>query len=159
ALAVLEDNVFNNSICSLLRGFADVTTTNTFTNSQFSLDRQESFQPFYLNGVHASNSTVAGLVLSSGNYSVGIDTVLQNNPYPVALEGGLLPDSAIPLTGNTINAINAGNGGFAGRGGCSQIALPYRLTLPTTDLPGGDLTVDPGVIVEATDPDAALRFR
>ena len=159
AITVLTDNVFNNATCFLLRGFADVTTTNTFTNGSFSVTREESFQPFYINGVHASNSTVAGLVLSGGNYSVGIDTVLQNNPYPVALEGGLLPESAIPLTGNTINAINVGNGGFAGRGRWSQIALPYRLTQPTTDLPGGDLTIDPGVIVEATDPDAALRFR
>ena len=58
----------------------------------------------------------AGLVLSGGNYSVGIDTVLQNNPFPVALEGGLLPESAIPVTGNTVNAIDVGNGGFAGRG-------------------------------------------
>jgi len=159
AVIVLIDNVFNSATCSLLRGFADVTATNTFTNGSFSVTREESFQPFYINGVHASNSTIAGLVLSGGNYSVGIDTVLQNNPYPVALEGGLLPDSAIPLTGNTINAINVGNGGFAGRGRWSQIALPYRLTQPTTDLPGGDLTIDPGVIVEATDPDAALRFR
>jgi hypothetical protein len=159
AITVLKDNVFNSATCFLLRGFADVTATNTFTNGSFSVTREESFQPFYLDGVHASNSTIAGLVLSGGNYSVGIDTVLQNNPYPVALEGGLLPESAIPLTGNTINAINVGNGGFAGRGRWSQIALPYRLTQPTTDFPGGDLTIDPGVIVEATDPDAALRFR
>jgi hypothetical protein len=159
AITVLKDNVFNSSTCFLLRGFADVTTTNTVTGGDFSVTREESFQPFYLNGVHASNSTVAGLVLSGGNYSVGIDTVLQNNPYPVALEGGLLPESAIPLTGNTINAINVGNGGFAGRGRWSQIVLPYRLTQPTTDLPGGDLTIDPGVIVEATDSGAALRFR
>jgi hypothetical protein len=159
AITVLEDNVFNSSTCFLLRGFADVTATNTVTGGDFSVNRQESFQPFYLNGVHASNSITAGLVLSGGNYSVGINTVLQNNPYPVALEGGLLPESAIPLTGNTINAINVGNGGFAGRGRWSQISLPYRLTQPTTDLPGGDLTIDPGVTVEATDPDAALRFR
>jgi hypothetical protein len=159
AITVLKDNVFNSATCSLLRGFADVTETNTFANGSFSVTREESFQPFYINGVHATNSTTAGLILSGGNYLVGIDTVLQNNPYPVALEGGLLPDSAIPLTGNTINAINVGNGGFAGRGRWSQIAPPYRLTQPTTDLPGGDLTIDPGVIVEATDPDAALRFR
>ena len=114
ALTVLNDNVFNGATCSLLRGFADVTTTNTFTNSNFSLDRQESVQPFYIDGVHASNNTTAGLVLSGGNYFVGVNTVLQNNLYPVALEGGLLPGSAIPLTGNTINAINVGNGGFAG---------------------------------------------
>jgi len=159
AITVLQDNVFNNSTCFLLRGFADVTATNTVSGGDFSVTREESFQPFYLNGVHATNSTTAGLVLSGGNYRVGIDTVLQNNPFPVALQGGLLPDSAIPLTGNTINAIDVGNGGFAGRGRWSQISLPYRLTQPTTDLPGGNLTIDPGVIVEATDPDAALRFR
>jgi hypothetical protein len=159
AITVLQDNVFNNSTCFLLRGFADVTATNTVTGGDFSVTREESFQPFYINGVHATNNTTAGLTLSGGNYRVGIDTVLQSNPYPVALEGGLLPDSAIPLTGNTINAINVGNGGFAGRGRWSQISLPYRLTQPTTDFPGGDLTIDPGVIVEATDPDAALRFR
>ena len=159
AIIVLQDNVFNNSTCSLLRGFADVTATNTVTGGDFSVTREESFQPFYINGVHATNNTTAGLILSGGNYRVGIDTILQNNPFPVALQGGLLPDSAIPLTGNAINAINVGNGGFAGRGRWSQIALPFRLTQPTTDLPGGDLTIDPGVVVEATDPGAALRFR
>jgi hypothetical protein len=159
AISVLNDNVFNGATCSLLRGFADVTTTNTFSNSNFSLNRQESVQPLYIDGVHASNNTAAGLVLSGGNYFVGDSTVLQNNLYPVALEGGLLPGSAIPLTGNTINAINVGNGGFAGQGRWSELGLPYRLTQPTTDLPGGDLTIDPGAVVEATDSNAALRFR
>jgi hypothetical protein len=159
AITILTDNVFNGAMCSILRGFADVTATNTFTNGNFSLNRQESVQPLYIDGVHASNNTTAGLVLSGGNYFVGPNTVLQNNPFPVAIEGGLLPGSAIPVTGNTINAIDVGNGGFAGRGRWSQLGLPYRLTQPTTDLPGGDLTIDPGVTVEATDPDAALRFR
>ena len=159
AVIVLENNVFNNSTCSLLRGFADVTATNTVNGGDFSVTREESFQPFYINGVHATNNTTAGLILSGGNFRVGIDTILQNNPFPVALQGGLLPGSAVPLTGNTINAIDVGNGGFAGRGRWSQISLPYRLTQPTTDLPGGDVTVDPGVVVEASDPGAALRFR
>ena len=159
AITMLNDNVFNSAICSVLRGFADVTATNTFTNANFSLNRQESVQPLYIDGVHASNNTTAGLVLSGGNYFVGPNTVLQNNPFPVALEGGLLPGSAIPVTGNTVNAIDVGNGGFAGRGRWSELGLPYRLTQPTTDLPGGDLTIDPDVIVEAANPDAALRFR
>jgi hypothetical protein len=159
AFTVFRNNVFNSSACMLLRGFADVTATNTFTNSNFSLTREESVQPFYIDGVHASNSTIAGLVLSGGNYFVGANTVLQNNPYPISLEGGLLPGSAIPLTGNGINAIDVGDGGFAGRGRWSQFNLPYRLTQPTTDLPGGDVTIDPGVIVEATDANAAMRFR
>jgi hypothetical protein len=159
AIIVLQDNVFNSSTCFLLRGFADVTETNTVTNGNFSLNRQESVQPLYIDGVHASNNTTAGLVLSGGNYFIGPNTLLQNNPFPVALEGGLLPGSAIPAAGNTVNAIDVGNGGFAGRGRWSQLGLPYRLTQPTTDLPGGDLTIDPGAVVEATDSNAALRFR
>src|SRR5262245_14484633 len=56
-IAVLRDNVFNNAICSLLRGFVDVTATNTFTNTNFSVTREESVQPFYINGVHATNGS------------------------------------------------------------------------------------------------------
>lgn len=159
AIIVLRDNVFNNSACFLLRGFADVTATNDVTGGDFSVIREESVQPFFIDGVHASNNVTAGLILSGGNYRIGTSTVLQNNPFPIALQGGLLPDSAIPLTGNTINAIDVGNGGFAGRGRWSQFDLPYRLTQPSTDLPGGNLTIDPGVIVEANNPDAALLFR
>lgn len=159
AITVLRNNVFNNSGCMLLRGVADVTATNTLTNGNFSLTREESIQPFYIDGVHASNSTIAGMVLSGGNFFVGSSTVLQNNPYPVSLLGGLLPGSAIPTMGNAINAIDVGNGGFAGRGRWSQFNLPYRLTQPTSSLPGGDLTIEPGVTVEATDSGAAMRFR
>src|SRR5436190_9132655 len=159
AITVLKDNVFNSATCFLLRGFADVTATNMLTNGSFSVNRQESVQALYIDGVHASNSTTAGLVLSGGDYFVGPNTVLQNNPFPVGLEGGLLPGTAIPLTGNTVNAIDVGNGGFAGRGRWSELGLSYQLTQPTTDLPGGDLTIDPGVVVEATDPDVLLRFR
>ena len=54
AIIVLQDNVFNSSTVLLLRGFADVTATNTVTGGDFSVTRQESFQPFYINGVHAS---------------------------------------------------------------------------------------------------------
>src|SRR5207248_10911141 len=110
-------------------------------------------------GAHASNGTTAGLVLAGADSLVVPKTVIQNIWFPVALEGGLLPGSAIPVTGNTVNAIDVGNGGFAGRCRWSELGLSYRLTQPTTDLPGGDLTIDPGVVVEATDPDSAMRFR
>ena len=43
ALAVLNDNVFNGATCSLLRGFADVTTTNTFTNASFASPARKAF--------------------------------------------------------------------------------------------------------------------
>src|SRR4029453_6975703 len=45
AITVLTDNVFNGATCSVLRGFADVKATNTFTSGSFSLNRQESVQP------------------------------------------------------------------------------------------------------------------
>ena len=95
AVSVLEDNIFNNTTCSVLRGFADLSATNTFMGGNLSLIREESVQLFYLDGIHASGSAIAGLVLSGGNYFVGPNTVLQNNAYPVALEGGLLSGSAI----------------------------------------------------------------
>lgn len=158
AIVVLRNNVFNNSGCSLLRGFSDVTSTNTVANGIFSVTREESVQPFYFDGVHTSNSA-AGLTLSGGNFLIGPNTVLQNNTYPISLLGGLLPGSMIPLSGNANNVIDVGDGGFAGRGEWSQLGLPYRLTQPGSGLPGGHLKIDPGVTVEAADPGARLRFR
>ncbi len=159
ALSIWEENTFSGTDLSILRGYADVTATNTFTGSHLSVAREESVQPFFIDGVHASGDASAGLVLAGGDYQIGPGTVLQGNLYPVALTGGLLAGSAIPATGNTINAIDVDSGGFMGRARWSNLGLPYRLTQPFTSLPGGDLTIEPGVIVEAAVSGAGLRFR
>ena len=159
AITVMRNNVFNNSTCWLLRGYADVTATNTFNGGGLTVTREESLQPFYLDGVHATNSVAGGMSLAGGNFLSGPNTVLQNNLYPLSLEGGLLPGSTIPLSGNSNNAIDVGTGGFAGRGRWSQLGLPYRLTQASTSFPGGHLAIDPGTTIEAADPNASLLFR
>ncbi len=159
ALSVWEDNFFMNTNLSILRGYADVTATNAFVGGYPWLIREESVQPFFVDGVNTSGSSTPGIVLDGGNYLLGPNNVIQGNLYPVALSGGLLPDSIIPTTGNTNNAIDVGNGGFRGRGRWSNLGLPYRLTQPASDFPGGHLTIDPGVFVEATVSGAAMSFR
>jgi len=157
-LAVLRDNTFMNTYVLLLRTLADVTAPNAFVGDPLQIDRQESIQPLVVDGVHGTGSTGSGLVLNGGTYRLGPDTVLQGNFYPLELRGGLTPDSVVSATGNTNNAINVDNGGFAGRGRWPDLGLPYRLTGATTSSPGGHLTIDPGAAVEAANPDAALWF-
>ncbi|HEY3246097.1 MAG TPA: choice-of-anchor J domain-containing protein [Phycisphaerae bacterium] len=157
-LAVLRDNIFTNTYAFLLRTLADVTAPNTFTGQPLRINRQESIQPLPIDGVSGAASTTAGLMLDGGMYRIGPNVVLQGNLYPLELHGGLTPDSAVSTTGNTNNAINVGNGGFAGRGRWANLGLPYRLTEPTTSAPGGHLTIDPGVVVEAANPDAGILF-
>lgn len=158
-LAVLRDNTFTNSYAQLLRTLADVTAPNTFDGQPLRINRQESIQPLPIDGVVASGSNIAGLMLDGGNFRIGNNVSLQGNLFPLELHGGLTPDSVVPTTGNANNAINVGDGGFAGTGQWSNLGLPYRLTEPSTDLPGGHLTISPGAVVEASDPDAGLLFR
>lgn len=159
ALANLRDNVFTNASLSILRGHADLAAANTIENGTLFVSRQESTQPFPIDGVSVSGSTVAGLSLDGGMYRIGPNVQLQGNPYAIELRGGLTDDSALPTTGNAINAINVGNGGFAGAGHWPNLGLPYRLTDAASSLPGGHLTIHPGVVVEATHANAAMIFR
>jgi hypothetical protein len=159
AIVVLRNNTFTDTYALILRGYADVTATNTFIGKPLQIDREHAVQPFYLDGVNASSvATGGGLALSGWNFLLGPRTVLQNNLFPLELQGGLMPGSTVPLTGNAYNAIDVKNGGFMGDGRWSKLGLPYRLTQLSGDLPGGYLTIDPGVTVEA-DPGTMLVFR
>ncbi len=159
AIVVLRNNTFTNTYALLLRGYADVTAVNNFTGQPLQIMREHAVQPFYLDGVNASSmASRGGLSLSGWNFLLGPRTVLQNNLFPLELQGGLMPGSTIPLTGNSNNAIDVNNGGFPGDGRWSNLGLPYRLTQPFTQLPGGRLTIDPGVTVEG-DPGTGLIFR
>jgi len=159
ALVILENNTFLGMTPSILRGYADVTADNTISGGTLAIDRQESIQPLPVDGVHASGSPGSGLSLSGGEYRLGPGNVLQGNLYPLHLLGGLTWDSSLPTTGNTIDAVDVGDGGFAGTGRWPSLGLPYRLTEPGSSLPGGHLTIDPGVVVEAADANAGMLFR
>ncbi|HWS99777.1 MAG TPA: Calx-beta domain-containing protein [Pyrinomonadaceae bacterium] len=161
SLVRLRNNTFNDSYVLLLRGYADVTAPNTFTGQPLRIMRESGSlaQGLYLDGVNASGIfDNAGLTLSGGNFLLGPNTLLQNNLFPVEVEGGLMPGSLVPTTGNTHNAIDVNNGGFPGSGRWTNFGIPYRVTELSGTLPGGQLTIDPGVTVEA-DPGTWLLFR
>lgn len=161
AVVVLEDNLFDDTFAQVLRGYADVTAPNTFLGQPLQIirERNQYIQPLFVDGVSVTGvDTGGGLVLVGGAYDLGPNNNLSGNLYPLSLEGGLLPGSNVPATGNTNNAIDVRTGGFPGAGLWPNLGLPYRLTLPHTSVPGGHLAIDPGVIVEAADENAALWF-
>ncbi len=161
ALVRLRNNTFTNSYALILRGFADVTAPNTFTGQPLRIMRESGSlaQGLYLDGVNASGiPDNAGLTLSGGNFLLGPNVLLQDNLFPVEVEGGLMPGSKVPTTGNTNNAIDVNTGGFPGVGRWTNFGIPYRLTELSGDLPGGDVTIAPGVTIEA-DPGTWFLFR
>ena len=146
---VLRDSTFTNTVTQVLRGYARLLGTNTVDGQPFQIIREtfQAIQPLVVDGVHASNVTTAGgLSLTGGSFVLGSKNVLQGNLYPVDVEGGLLPSSVVPLTGNTNNMIWAHAGGSQGVMRWADLGLPYLVT----DLinGGGPLTIDPGVTVK-----------
>jgi len=158
ALSVLEDNVITNTDTSILRGYTDLRSINTVIGKPLEVQGERMPQAMYIDGVHASGvPDRAGLAVLGGNYLLGPNNVLQGNRYALELNGGLDRQSVIPLTGNTINAIDAGGGSSPAFGRWPDFGIPYRLTAGTP-LGGGFLTIDPGVTIEAEDPTAGMRL-
>ena len=146
---VLKDSTFTNTITQVLRGYVRLLGTNTVDGQPFQIVREtfQAIQPLVVDGIHASNVTTAGgISLTGGSFVLGSRNVLQGNLYPVDVEGGLLPSSVVPLTGNTNDMIWAHAGGSQGVMRWANLGLPYVVT----DLinGGGPLTIDPGVTVK-----------
>jgi len=144
----LRDCIFTNSTANILRGYTRLLGANTVNGQPFTIFREtnQAVQPMLVDGIQASNVTVAGGVsLWGGDFLLGTSNVLQGNLYPVDVEGGLLPSSVVPLTGNTINLIwaHAGAGGPVAR--WANLGLPYLVDGWVNG--GGTLTIDPGVTV------------
>ena len=144
----LRDCIFTNSIANILRGYTRLLGANTVNGQPFTIFREtnQAVQPMLVDGIQASNVTAAGGVsLWGGDFLLGTNNVLQGNLYPVDVEGGLLPSSVVPLTGNTINLIwaHAGAGGPVAR--WANLGLPYLVDGWVNG--GGTLTIDPGVTV------------
>jgi hypothetical protein len=145
----LRDCSFTNTFAQVLRGYACLRGINMVQGRPLSILREtfQAIQPLFVDGVHASNvSTAGGLSLTGGSFFLGPSNVLQGNLYPVDIEGGLLPNSAVPRTGNTKNMIWAHDGGSQGVMRWANLGLPYLVTNLING--GGPLTIDPGVIVK-----------
>jgi hypothetical protein len=158
SFGILTDNTFLNTDINILRGYFDFLSINTVVGKPMVVNGQRMPQAMPIDGVHASGvSNGAGLEVLGGNYLIGPNNVLLNNRYALRINGGIDRQSVIPLTGNTINAIDAGNGSTPAHGRWPNFGIPYRLT-EDTPLGGGFLTIDPGVTVEAELPLAGLRL-
>ena len=145
---VLTDSIFSNSGATMLRGYARVQGTNVFNGAPLNIVREtiQSIQPLSIDGVQATNiAGGGGLSLSGGDFFLGSQNLLQNNLYPVDIEGGLVPGSVVPLTGNTNNLVWAHDGGAGPVARWSNVGLPYFVD--STINGGGTLTIDPGVTV------------
>jgi hypothetical protein len=144
----LANSTFTNTITSVLRGYTRLIGTNTVNGNPLAIIREtpQAVQPMFVDGVVASNvSTAGGVSLSGGNFLLGPNNVLQGNRYPVDVEGGLLPRSVIPQTGNVNDIIwaHGGAGGPVAR--WADLGLPYLVDGSVNG--GGTLIIDPGVTV------------
>jgi hypothetical protein len=145
----LQNCRFTNTLTQVLRGYARLAGANTVQRQPLSILREtfQAIQPLFVDGVRALNvATAGGISLTGGSFLLGPRNVLQRNLYPVDVEGGLLPGSVVPLTGNTNNMIWAHDGGSQGVMRWANLGLPYLVTNLING--GGPLTIDPGVTVK-----------
>jgi Bacterial Ig domain len=144
----LANSSFTNTTTQVLRGYVRLVGTNRFDGQPLVILREtfQSIQPLFVDGVNAKNvPTGGGISLTGGNFLLGSKNVLQGNLYPVDVEGGLLPLSLVPLTGNTNNMIWAHDGAAGPVARWSNFGLPYLVD--GYIFGGGTLTIDPGVTV------------
>src|SRR5262249_30850552 len=144
----LQSCKFANTFTQVLRGYT-LLGTNTVQGQPLSILREtfQAIQPLFVDGVRASNvATGGGISLTGGSFLLGPRNRLQGNLYPVDVEGGLLPGSVVPLSGNTNNMIWAHDGGAQGVMRWANLGLPYLVTGLING--GGPLTIDPGVTVK-----------
>jgi hypothetical protein len=145
----LQNCSFTNTFTQVLRGYVRLVGNNTVQGQPLSILREtfQAIQPLFVDGVRASNvPTAGGISLTGGSFLMGPRNRLQGNLYPLDVEGGLLPGSVVPLTGNTNNMIWAHDGGSQGVMRWANVGLPYLVTSLING--GGPLTIDPGVTVK-----------
>src|ERR1041385_2194807 len=145
----LQNCTFTNTFTQVLRGYARLAGTNTVQGQPLSILREtfQAIQPLFVDGVRASNvATAGGVSLTGGSFLLGPRNRLQGNLYPVDVEGGVVPGSVVPLTGNTNNMMWAHDGGSQGVMRWANLGLPYLVTGLING--GGPLTIDPGVTVK-----------
>jgi hypothetical protein len=145
----LQNCTLTNTFTQVLRGYTRLISTNTVQGQPFSILREtfQAIQPLFVDGLRASNvPTAGGVSLTGGSFLLGPKNKLRGNLYPVDVEGGLLPGSVVPLTGNTNNMIWAHDGGSQGLMRWANLGLPYLVTGLING--GGPLTIDPGVTVK-----------
>lgn len=148
-----------------------------FDNTTLRIHRGNGAQDLFLDGITALNHAADSCIqLSGGNFFLGPNNVLQNNRYPVTLNGGgLLDGSVLPTSGNANNQVRISIPGAEGEIRFGAQAIPYRVNaVPTATVarridvsPGAQFQMDPGadfrawfgsiLNLEGT-PEAPIRF-
>ena len=106
-------------------------------------------QPLYVDGVTSRDNAAAGIALSgaqAGNsFHLGPNNVLEGNAWPIVLgDGGLLPGSVVPSTGNVENVVLIDPlPDPRGPMRLPRLSVPYVVRGPI-EL-GHGLSIDPGV--------------
>ena len=97
-----------------------------------------------------TGAAAIGLSLELGNFEIGENVTIQNNEFPIKANGGLLPGSNVPATGNLNNWIEIG--GFQPYSVYAPFQIPYvasgaRISL-TEILPGAVIKLRPEVKID-----------
>lgn len=101
-------------------------------------------QPTLLENLSVTNCARAGLALTGGNFFIGSNVTIQNCEYPLTGQGGILPGSVVPTTGNRNNWFEVGQPG--GTITYAPIGIPYVVSGFANI---GNIEFLPGVTIKA----------
>ncbi|HEX8281071.1 MAG TPA: hypothetical protein VF551_06820, partial [Chthoniobacterales bacterium] len=153
SVVVFRNNAVRNGASANIGKSNLLIDAVTFENAQYEGVQftQDVRQPQYLNNLSITGAGSVGLSLELGNFELGPNVTIQGNTTPIKANGGLLPGSNVPATGNTNNWIEIT--GFQHYSVYAPFAIPYvatgggRISL-TEILPGvrmrlfGDLKIE-----------------
>src|SRR6185369_14421213 len=111
---LLRELTLNNTFARLVR---DYTFMRNIVSDGRSLDFSSSPQGGLIENVTVRNATASYGLGLDGNFLIGDGVILQNDGYPAALsDGGILPGSVLPPTGNIHNQVLVPGGDARGTG-------------------------------------------
>ena len=129
ATVLLTNSTFNDAMVWFNRDYVLVDQL-TFDGGSLTIGRDQ--QNVYINNITVQNSPGPGIHVWGDNigndYLFGPNNVLTGNQYPAAAEGGILPGSVLPQSGNAINAVLLEPLGFEMRGPSNfgDPGIPYH---------------------------------
>lgn len=154
----IYDCEFNSATIDLNDTFI-IFDGGTLNNTIFRSDRYHVAQTVHIDGVDASNHpTDSPFHIRGFNYFFGPNNTIQNNLYPVILDGaGIEPGSTLPTSGNTNNHFYMPEPEISGWVTLPNLGIPYVINHDPAESKwlGGTLNIEPGVTVEFM-PDAYL---
>jgi hypothetical protein len=159
-LLVLRNSTFGSGGVSILRGYLFLDNV-TLDGAPLAVTQEQPVQSLALDSLAVRNvSSGAGLQLNGGNFFIGRSVILEQNLYPLELQGGLVAGSTLPATGNVNNFIHVplgGQSGFRGNLEWSDVQLPYVVQGAGFSGVGSRLKIAPNVTVQFRQ-DAGFSF-